>query len=95
MMLPRYSLYGDYTTWNGNIQEDLEGRWLKWKDTEAYVQYALAHGYTPPAMEQPTPAQVAMVNTAVEQLEMYALVEGDVEDATIIQQANERFDDEV
>jgi hypothetical protein len=54
-MILRYSLYGDVSTWNGNVQEDVEGQWLKWKDTEAYVEYALANGYTPPIVEEPKP----------------------------------------
>ena len=54
-MTPRYSLYGEPGIWNGNVQEDVEGRWLKWKDAESYVQYALAHGYIPPTPMESTP----------------------------------------
>jgi hypothetical protein len=60
-MVKRYSLYGDYNSWSGNIQEDPEGQWLKWKDTESYVQYALAHGYVPPTIELPTSDTLAMM----------------------------------
>lgn len=103
-MLSRYSLYGDPSHWNGNIQEDPEGRWLKWRDTEAYVQYALAHGYVPSPPEESTPqVREEMVEQARHaQVEMFDPAElatiddsEDVYDRMIRTQSSERFDDEV
>ncbi len=97
-MIPRYSLYGDASTWNGNVQEDVEGRWLRWKDAESYVQYALANGYTPAPIGEPTPQPLLeMVDVAENQLEMFDPTpveeDGDIYDL-IVGQAKARFDDE-
>ena len=53
-MIPRFNLYGVATQWDGNIQQDIEGAWLLWKDTEAYVEYALANGYIPTPVVETT-----------------------------------------
>ena len=97
-MLPRFSLYGDPSVWNGNVQEDVEGRWLRWKDAESYVLYALAHGYVPPTVDEPTPQPaLAMIDVVENQLEMFDPTptedDGDVYDL-VMGQAKERFDGE-
>lgn len=102
-MLSRYSLYGDPSTWNGNIQEDLEGRWLKWLDAESYVQYALEHGYMPsPPIESKPQVREDMVETnSHTQVEMFEVEDlplddsEDVYDRMVRTQSSERFDDEV
>ena len=67
-MIPRYSLYGTVDRWHGDIQEDIEGAWLKWKDTESYVHYALKHGFTPPVSVTST---IVIVETVSERALKY------------------------
>ena len=67
-MIPRFSLYGTVDRWSGDIQEDLQGRWLKWLDVEEYVQYALTNGYTPPP---PSVITTAIVETLSERAIKY------------------------
>lgn len=53
-MIPRFSLYRDVSNWNSDIQEDANGRWVRWKDVEPYLDYSTAHGFV---VTPPTPTQ--------------------------------------
>ena len=39
MMIPRFSLHGDFQTWKDNIRQDENGAWVRWKDVEPYLSY--------------------------------------------------------
>ena len=49
MTIRRFDLYAEPEVWAGNIQGHDAGHWAQWKEVSPYVDYALAHGYVPPA----------------------------------------------
>lgn len=36
-MIRRFSLRGEFGTWAGNIEEDPQGAWVRWKDILPYL----------------------------------------------------------
>lgn len=51
-MIPRFSLYQDPQRWSGDIKEDPNGEWVRWKDILEYITFAEGHGFTPSIPEQ-------------------------------------------
>ena len=70
-MIPRFSLYRELNQWDGDIQEDTNGRWVRWNDVSGYVVYALEHGFVATPVVAPDVPTMAMVEEPTEGTDAY------------------------
>lgn len=63
-MIPRFHLYGDFSTWKDNIQQHEDGLWARWKDVQPYIEHCqqLNLNFDPPIPEQPEREQWVQKN---------------------------------